>query len=55
MASTPLFIIPWTFFCFFPMIFAMATLGLKEMEEFLWEGREKTVPSWLPQFGFQAC
>ena len=34
------------------MIFAMATLGLKEMEEFLWEGREKTVPSWLPQFSF---
>ena len=33
MASTPLFIIPWTFFCFFPMIFAMATLGLKEMEK----------------------
>ena len=30
MASNPLFIIP-DFFCIFPMNFAMATLGLKEM------------------------
>ena len=30
MASNPLFIIP-DFFCTFPMNFAMATLGLKEM------------------------
>ena len=40
MASNPLFIIP-DFFCIFPM---MATLGLKEMEKFLWEGREKSLP-----------
>ena len=31
MASNPLFIIP-DFFCIFQMNFAMATLGLKEME-----------------------
>ena len=30
MASNPLFIIP-DFFCIFPMNFAMATLGLKEI------------------------
>ena len=28
-------------FCIFSMNFVMATLGLKEMEKFLWEGREK--------------
>ena len=28
----------------------MATLGLKEMGKFLWEGREKVLPSWLSQF-----
>ena len=27
----------------------MATLGLKEMGKFLWEGREKVLPSWLSQ------
>ena len=43
MASNPLFIIP-DFFCIFPMNFAMATLGLKEMGKFLWEGREKVCP-----------
>ena len=43
MASNPLFIIP-DFFCIFPMNFAMATLGLKEMVKFLWEGREKSLP-----------
>ena len=32
------------------MNFAMATLGLKGMEKFLWEGREKSLPSWLSQF-----
>ena len=32
------------------MNFAMATLGLKEMEKFLWEGREKSLPSCLSQF-----
>jgi len=46
MVSNPLFIIP-DFFCIFPMNFAMATLGLKEMGKFLWEGREKVLPSWL--------
>ena len=28
----------------------MATLGLKEMGKFLWEGMEKVLPSWLSQF-----
>ena len=32
------------------MNFAMAILGLKEMEKFLWEGREKGLPCWLSQF-----
>ena len=49
MVSNPLFIIP-NFFCIFPMNFAMATLGLKEMGKFLWEGREKNLPIWLSQF-----
>ena len=40
-AWRPLFIIPG-FFCIFTMNFAMATLGLKEMGKFLWEGREKS-------------
>ena len=40
------------FFCIFTMNFAMATLGLKEMGKFLWEGREKSLPSWLSQFSF---
>ena len=40
MASNPLFIIP-DFFCIFQTNLAMATLGLKEMGKFLWEGREK--------------
>ena len=35
------------FFCIFQTIFAMATLGLKEMGKFFWEGREKSLPSWL--------
>ena len=30
----------------------MATLGLKEMGKFLWEGMEKSLPSWLSQFSF---
>ena len=30
----------------------MATLCLKEMGKFLWEGREKSLPCWLPQFSF---
>jgi hypothetical protein len=41
-----------TFFCIFPMNFAIATLGLKEMGKFLWDGREKSLPSWLSQFSF---
>ena len=49
MASKPVFIIP-DFFCIFPMNFAMATLGLREMGKFFWEGREKGLPSWLSQF-----
>ena len=28
----------------------MATLGLKDMGKFLWEGREKGLPCWLSQF-----
>ena len=44
MAFNPLFIIP-DFFFIFPMNFAMATLGLKEMGKFLWD-------SWLSQFSF---
>ena len=51
MASNPLFIIPY-FFCIFPINFAMAALGLKKMGKFLWEGREKSLPSWLSQFSF---
>ena len=38
------------FLCIFPMNFAMATLDLKEMGKFLWEGREKGLPCWLSQF-----
>ena len=34
------------------MNFAMATLGLKEMGKFLWEGREKNLPSWLSEISF---
>ena len=30
----------------------MATYGLKEMGKFLWEGTEKSLPSWLSQFSF---
>ena len=37
MVSNPLFIIP-DFFYIFQMNFAMATLGLKEMGKFHWEG-----------------
>ena len=40
------------FFCIFPINFAMASLGLKEMGKFLWEGRKKSLPSWLSQFSF---
>ena len=34
------------FLCIFQKNSAMATLGLKEMEKFLWEGREKGLPCW---------
>ena len=34
------------------MNFAMASLGLKEMGKFFWEGREKSLPGWLSQFSF---
>ena len=33
------------------MNFAMATLSLKEMGQFLWKGRD-FLPSWLSQFSF---
>ena len=51
MASNPLFIIP-DIFRIFQTNLAMATLGLKEMGKFLWEGRKKVLPSWLSQFSF---
>ena len=51
MASNLLFIIP-NYFCIFQTNLAMATLGLKESGKFLWEGREKVLPSWLSQFSF---
>ena len=40
------------FLCIFQKNSAMATIGLKEMGKFLWEGREKVMPSWLSQFSF---
>ena len=40
------------FLCIFQKKSAMATLGLKEMGKFLWEGREKVLPCWLSQFSF---
>ena len=36
--------------CIFHCILAMATLGLKEIGKFLWEGREKVLSCWLSQF-----
>ena len=47
MAFKPVSIIPKVFFCIFKTNFAMATLGLKEMGNFLWEGREKGLLCWL--------
>ena len=38
------------FLCIFQKNSAIATLGLKEMGIFLWEGREKGLPCWLSQF-----
>ena len=52
MLSNPLFIISDFFFCILPMNYAMATLGLKEIGKFFWEGRGKILPSWLSQFSF---
>ena len=46
------------FLCIFQKNSAMATYGLKEMRKFLWEGREKSLPSWLSQFSktsFEKC
>ena len=40
------------FLCIFQKNLAMATLGLKEVEKFLWEGREKVLPCWLSHFSF---
>ena len=40
------------FFCIFQKNSAMATLGLKEMGKFFWEGKEKGLPCWLSQFIF---
>ena len=40
------------FFFILQTKFAMVTLGLKEMGKFLWEGREKSLPTWLAQFSF---
>ena len=41
------------FLCIFQKNSAMATLGLKEMRKFLWEGREKGLPCWLSQFSLE--
>ena len=43
------------FLCIFQKNSAMATLGVKEMGKFLWEGREKGLPYWLSQFSKTAC
>ena len=44
MASTPKMEYR-VFLCIFEKNSAMATLGLKEMGKFVWEGREKGLPS----------
>ena len=51
MASTPKMEYQ-VFICFFQKNSAMATLDLKEMGKFLWEGWEKGLPCWLSQFSF---
>ena len=38
------------YICIFQKNSAMATLGLKELGVFLWEGREIVLPRWLSQF-----
>ena len=50
MASTPKMEYQ-VFLCIFQKNSAMATLGLKEMGKFLWEGREKGLSCWLSKFG----
>ena len=37
------------FLCIFQKTSAMATLGVKEMGKFLWEGREKSLFFWKMQ------
>ena len=48
MASNPLFMIS-DFFCIFQTNLAMATLGLKEMEKFLWQGDRAELFPYLPK------
>jgi len=38
------------FLCIFQKKSSMATLGLKEMGKFIWEGREKGLPYYMFQF-----
>ena len=38
------------FLCIFQKNSAMATLGLKEVGKFLWEGGEIGLPCWLSHF-----
>ena len=51
MASTPKMEYQ-LFLCIFQNKSAMATLGLKEMGKFLWEGKAKSLPCWLSQLSF---
>ena len=51
MASTPKMEYK-VFISIFQKNTAMATLSLKEMGKFLWEGRGKSLPSLLSQFSF---
>ena len=55
MASNPLNTRFFWQFIGFPMNFAIAPLGLKEIGKFLWECREKSLPSWLSQFSCGKC
>ena len=51
MASNPKMVYQ-VFLCIFQKNSVLATLGLKEMGKFLWEGRKKGLPCWLSQFCF---
>ena len=51
MASTPKMEYQ-VFLCIFHKNSAMTTVGLKEMEKKILEGREKGLPCWLSQFSF---